>query len=246
MRFQGEVRSITVFVVGVWLCVFQKLDAQPVVLLYNDIGSNNVSEGLFVTTALYGNYKLGKTILGYGNQFNLRKHNTNFFSGAKIHIDRNFQIQSRQCKATLFYTYNLFSEIIHETNLGIALNHDSKHFSYVLGSNFRTSHLTRKAIEDYNISSSTKLVAKWNLMYLVGISLKPLENRWNAGFRITNIDSFIIHHDTNPMLVLNTKYRLQVPLTLYMETWYKTAGVFNISANSFGFFLRTGVLWELY
>lgn len=239
------VRSRTLLIIIFLKLVFQKLDAQPDILAYNDIGRNNVSDGLYLTTALSANYRLGKTILGYGNQLNLMSYNNNLFSEVKVNIDRTFEIRSRHYKATLFYIYNFFSEIIHETNWGISINHNAKHLSYILGTNFRTSHLTRNAIDEYNITSNTKLKEKWNLMYLFGINLKPSESRWNAGFKITNIDHFIISQDTNPMISLNTKYRFQVPLTIYLETWYKTAGVLNISANSFGFFLRTGLLWEL-
>jgi len=34
-------------------------------------------------------------------------------------------------------------------------------------------------------------------------------------------------------------------LTVFLDSWYKKAGVFNISANSFGYSFRTGVTWEI-
>lgn len=240
------VKSSAFFLIISAMLTIYELDAQPDMSIYSDIGRNNVSDGLYLTMSISGNYTIGKTNMGFGSQFNLINHNDILFSAGKINIDRTFEIKGKQCRATIFYIYNLFSELIHDTHWGIAFNHNSKHFTYILGTNFSTSHLTRKAIEEYDINSNTRLVEKWNLMYLLGVNLKPFENRWNAGFRITNIDNFIIRHDTNPMLALNSKYRLQVPLTLFLETWYKTAGVLNISANSFGFFIRTGLLWEIY
>lgn len=228
------------------LAVSQKLDAQLYLTTFNDFGRTNVSGGLFVRTAVSAQYQLGKTTLGYGNLFNLKNHTPIFFSGAKVNLSRAIEIKGRIYEAMAFFMYNPYSRHILETNWGLALNTNARHFSYLLGTNFRTSHLTMKVLEDYGINSNTRLREKWNLMYLIGYNLKPYENRWNTGVSLTNVDYFFINQDTNPMLSLNAKYRLSVPLTLYMETWYKTAGVFNISADSFGIFFRTGLRWEIF
>lgn len=228
------------------LMVSQIIDAQLHLTAFNDLGKNNVSEGLFVKTGITAHYNLGKNSFGYGNHFNLKSQNPNFFSGVKGSYTRMFQIKGTTYKATAFFMYNLVSGLIHETNWGAVINNDAKHFSYMMGVNFRTSHITRKAIEEYEINSNTKSRDKWNLMYNVGYNLKPSGHIWNTGLSLTNTDYFFINQDTNPMIKLDAKYRLQVPLTLYVETWYKTAGVFNISADSFGFFIRTGLIWELF
>ena len=62
---------------------------------------------------------------------------------------------------------------------------------------------------------------------------------------MTNIDNFLINQDTNPMLFLQGKYQVTAPLTLYIEPWYQSAGSLNLSANYFGFFIRTGLIWKL-
>lgn len=225
--------------------MIQKLDAQLFLAVHNDLGRNNASEGLFIKTALNGQYQSGRYSFEYGNLFNLKSNNSNIFSGVRVNIARAFELKDRTFKASAFLLYNLVSPIIHETNWGIALNNETKHFNYLLGVNFRTSHITRSAREDFDITSDFRLREKWNLMYLVSYNLKPLDNNWNIGIALTNTDYFLINQDTNPMLLLNARYRFRIPLTLVMETWYKSAGVLNISADSFGFFIRTGLKWDI-
>jgi hypothetical protein len=41
------------------------------------------------------------------------------------------------------------------------------------------------------------------------------------------------------------KYKPKSNLTLYLDTWYKQSGVFNINANYFGYFFRGGVKWDI-
>ncbi len=227
------------------LALSQKLDAQLYLTTFNDLGKTNVSGGLYVKTAVSAQYRLGKTSLGYGSLFNLKNHTSNFFSGAKLNLSRAAEIKGRIYEATAFFMYNPFSGLILETNWGLALNTSAKHFSYILGTNFRTTHLTVRETEDYETFRNKRLREKWNLMYHVGYNLRPEESIWNTGISLTNVDCFLINQDTNPMLSFNARYRLPVPLILYIETWYKPAGVFNISADSFGFFFRTGLRWEL-
>ena len=228
------------------LFVTQMIDAQFNIEAYNDLGRNNVSEGVFIKSAVSTSYRKGNTCLGYANLFDLKSHNPHFFSGAKVRLTRAFQIKTRSLEAKAFYMYNLLSRLIHEANWGVTINTESQHFSYLLGANFRTSHLTKVATENYELDVGTKLREKWNLMYRIAYSLKPNNNKWNTGVALTNVDHFLINQDTNPMLALHARYRLNFPLTLYTEAWYKTAGVFNISADSFGFFFRTGLQWELF
>ena len=132
-----------------------------------------------------------------------------------------------------------------ESNWGILANIERKHFTWKLGTEFRTYHVTKEAIENFDIESNKNLHENWNMMYLLGYNLYPADNLWNIGIAITNIDHFIINQETNPMFFLQGKYKVSLPLTIYFESWYKSAGTLNISANYFGFLFRTGLIWEL-
>jgi hypothetical protein len=40
-------------------------------------------------------------------------------------------------------------------------------------------------------------------------------------------------------------YKLNEPINLYSEFWYKSTGFFNIRVNYFGTLFRIGMLWKL-
>ena len=95
---------------------------------------------------------------------------------------------------------------------GILAYLELKHFTFKLGTEFRTYHITQKASEEYDIESNKNLHENWNIMYLAGYNLKPIDNKWNIGIAITNIDYFLINQDINPMLYLQGKYRVTPPI----------------------------------
>ncbi|MCD6597395.1 MAG: hypothetical protein J7L04_06895, partial [Bacteroidales bacterium] len=120
-----------------------------------------------------------------------------------------------------------------------------KHFIIRIGTNFKTYALNKKAISNYEIDTDTKIKENWNLMYSFSYYLKSFDNLWNVGISITNFDYFIINQETNPVFNLNAWYKPGTPLKLFIETWYKSSGAFNLSVNYFGFFVRTGIIWNI-
>lgn len=211
---------------------------------YLDLGSNNVSDGLFIRTAGLGSYQKGKFHFDGGLQFELKNTSGRTFTGAKILGGREFIIKDFSFEAQGLFMYNPFSDLLYEMNWGVLLKAQRKHFFYKLGTNFRSYHIP-KSISDDNLQGTNALQENWNLMYLVGYNLKPIDHKWNVGISVTNIDHFIINQETNPVLYLQGKYQVSKPLTLFSEAWYKSAGAFNISVNHFGYFFRTGLIWQL-
>ena len=217
--------------------------AQLQIASHLDMGSNNVSEGLFIRHAIAEAYEYDKFIFKGGLQFDLKSPFGKYFTGSYLEVGRNFEIKNFPISAQAFFIYNPFSQLVKETNWGISATARTGHFFYRLGTNFRTYALTSKAKDIYDGQSSEKIHENWNVMYLVGYNLKPSENNWNVGITFTNIDRFIISQDTNPAFYLHGKYNISDPWSLYAEAWYKSAGAFNISVNYFGFFFRTGIIW---
>lgn len=229
------------------LLSFMNLKAQSEVELffYTDLGETNASDGFYVRSAGIGAYRLGKYRMEGGLQIDLKSASSNTITGSKIALSREFTIKDFSFETQGLFQYNTFSKNVHEINWGIVFGTKGDHFYYRAGVNFRTFKVTRKAIEDHNIQSNKSIHEKWNLMYLLGYNLKPMNNPWNIGITLTNIDHFIINQETNPVFYLTGKYQLSTPMTLYAEVWYKSAGAFNISVNSFGYFIRTGIRWTI-
>jgi hypothetical protein len=214
--------------------------------LYTDFGKNNVSEGLFSKTVLTGSFRLNKTILFAGIQSDLRNNlhkglSGYTFSASRILIDRKTKLMIKG--------YGIItnpSKIVMESDLGLLIRMSHSRFNMEIGSDFRTYNLRQKAVSD-NIypRDATKIREIYNIVYLFNYNLKPNDDTWNVGLTITNIDHFIINQETNPVLNLSGKYKLRLPITLYAEAWYKYAGVTNLELNKFGYFFRTGIIWNI-
>ena len=221
------------------------LIAQPQVSAYTDIGKTSVSDGLLMKIAGLAHYQFGENKVETGFQFDLKSNNKKVFSGFNIKASRNIWIKNFPIEVKGFYVWTPYSDILHETNWGLLLHVKRNHFIMKIGTNFRTFAFTQEAIKYYDLEEGTKIHENWNLMYSFGYYLKPFENNWNIGLSITNIDHFIINQETNPIFNLRALYELSSPINLFVESWYKSAGAFNLSVNHFGFFFRTGIIWDI-
>jgi hypothetical protein len=220
--------------------------AQPELTIYTDWGTNNVSHGLFIKSAAIGHYKFGKNMVETGLQLDLKYRNKNVFSGYTINASRSFMIKSIPLELKGFFLFNPFSDILRETNWGFLLKSRIKHFDLVIGTNFRTYAYRKRAIIDYGIEKdASKIHEAFNLMYSFSYYLKPTDDQWNVGLSVTNIDYFIINQETNPILSLRGLYKLKSPLSFFAQAWYEPAGALNLNTNYFGFFIRTGIIWDI-
>lgn len=210
-----------------------------------DAGASNVSEGLYLKSAGFGSYKSGKMTFNTGMQVDVLSQNPNILSGFKAGISREIRLKNLAPGINAFYSLNRFSDIFSEYNLGVSGNVKLAHFDFRLGTHFRTYVITKDAAEEYSIEEHKKIHENWNLMYLVAYRLKPADHEWNISLSVTNIDHFIIEQETNPVLFLRGEYRVSDPLNIFSELWYKTAGSLNLSINYFGFFFRTGIVWDI-
>jgi hypothetical protein len=228
------------------LIIGDVLIAQPGISIYTDMGSNNVSNGIFIKSAALGFYKYGKNNFETGIETNLKNNNKNGFSGYTISASRNMAIKDISFRLKGFCTLTLPSEILSETNWGALMEMRHKRFEMSIGTNFRTYNLRKKAFIGYEIDkNSTQIHEIYNLMYSFCYFLKPTDENWNMGLSVTNIDYFNINQETNPVLNLKGMYKISSPVALYVQASYKSAGVTNLELNYFGFFFRTGLIWNI-
>jgi hypothetical protein len=220
--------------------------AQPQVSVYTDLGKNNVSDGLFIKAAGMVNYKLGKYKAETGFQYDVKNNKRFDLSGFTIDATRYLQIKKILLELHGFYTWTTPSEILLETNWGMLMKMRHNRFEMAIGTNFRTYNLRQKAVLDYEIDkNSTKIHEIYNIIYSFSYNLNPTDDHWNVGLSVTNIDHFIINQETNPVFNLHGLYKLSSPVCLYAQVCYKIAGFSNMEVNHFGFFLRTGLIWNI-
>ena len=223
------------------------INAQMNLQSYIDIGENNVSEGVFIKNVYRGCYQYQKYSVEAGMQFDIISNNPNTLTGLDIIGTREFFVKDFPFDVKGFFMLNRFSDLLYETNWGVRIEtRKFEHFLFELGTNFRTYIINSAAREEYNINrANSKLNENVNLMYLITGYLKPHGNDWNIGLSITNIDYYVINQITNPVFNVQMNYKLKPNLALYMEAWYKQAGMFNINANYFGYFFRGGIKWNV-
>jgi len=221
--------------------------AQSGLSVYTDLGRNNVSQGIFIKSATIGYYKVGKVKMETGFQINLKDSKKNGISGYGIILSRKLIIKGIPFELKGFFVRTTPSAILCETNWGPLLKLRHNHFGIEVGTNFRTYSINDQAISEYKVDkNASKVHEVYNLMYSFSYYLKPTDESWNVGLSVTNIDHFIINQETNPVFNLYGIYKLNSPVCFFVQTCYKYAGVTNLELNHFGFFVRTGILWNIH
>jgi hypothetical protein len=242
-------KSLTIsrlFSTNLMLLVCLRLASQTVMSVYSDIGKNNVSEGIFIKSATMGYYKSGKYSLEAGFQTELKNNNKKGFSGYTMNAARSFMIKEIPLELKGFYTRTFPTQLLEETNWGTILKISQKHFEMSIGTNFRSYNFRPRTADIYEINNKNNKVHEiYNIMYSFSYNLKPSDNNWNVGLSVSNIDHFIINQETNPVFNLNGSYKLNSRICLNIQAWYKYAGVTNLELDHFGYFFRTGIIWNI-
>ncbi|MDD3716282.1 MAG: hypothetical protein PHT46_04155 [Candidatus Marinimicrobia bacterium] len=237
--------STMIFVLLLALFLPRMMPAQWQFSAQADAGEHNASEGFYLRTGAVAEYRYAGTRLGAALQFDLLGNVPKVWSGLNLHLNQELKIRDFPFALGAFFLYKPYSELQYENNWGLLAQTDYRHFHFMLGNGFRAFRLTRQAIQSFPEDAGTVIRENWNLIYRIGYNLKSEECTWNAGLAVTNMDRFLMNQETNPMLLLHGNLELVSDLDLFAEFWYKQAGVFNISANYFGFFFRMGAIWEL-
>jgi len=223
------------------LIYFEKSDAQFQVSTYFDVGSNNVSEGLFLNSAGIGNYTFGENKIELGAQLNLISPYAPLFSGTNMTYSRNISIKNFEFELKALFLYEKFAMDLHEFDWGLIFCKTYDHFKFSLGTSFRTYLITA----DESSGTDNTLHENWNTIYSASYFLNPSDKDWNLGITLSNIDYFLINQETNPIINIHANYKISEPFLIYAEAWYKSSGALNLSVNYFGFFFRTGLIWKI-
>ncbi len=221
--------------------------AQLTLHSYVESGKNNVSEGHFLKNGYRGIFQHHHFNVEAGMQLDVISTNPNRLSGLDLIGSSTVLIWQNPLIVKGFFMLNRFSDILYETNWGVRMEtRKLNHFSFELGTNFKTYAYNSKGRNQFNIPPEDRTLQEhFNLIYGLSAFLKPHTNDWNLSLTVTNIDYYVISQSTNPLLKITTIFKPVSHLALYVDAWYKQAGVFNISATHFGYFLRGGVIWDI-
>jgi len=253
----GIIKSIIFFLA--WQSANPDLSAQPFDLpplqpgqtasfrlpAYLELGHNNISDGIFLKTAVIPAYSFGKYTAQAGIRFDLAGNNENVLSGLSFMGSGSFMIKSFPLDVKGLFIRTGYSGIIHENNWGLLLNTHTKHFRIGLGTSFRTFALNKEEAGKLNDTLNTKIHENWNIIYQFSYYIKTQGNKWNIDFSITNIDYFNLSQETNPIFKIGAIYDVSPPVTLFIDSGYQSAGITNMNIEYFGFFIKTGIIWNI-
>lgn len=211
-----------------------------------DVGSNNISNGLYISNSTFFDYTKSKTNVKMGTKFDLESQYimTTFLSGLDLEVMQKFPLKKIELSATLQYFTNFFS-IIREHNLALIGGLKSKHFEFLTGIHFRSIVLPKDHITLNTNNNNRFIFELWNLVYHLKYSVKPIDHKWNIGLSVSNMDYFIINQASNPMFYIFGNYKIIPNLSIFGEYWLQNAGIMNISENYYGSYIRTGVTWKI-
>jgi hypothetical protein len=213
---------------------------------YMELGHNNISDGLFLKTAFMPTYESGKYTAQAGVRFDIVSNNENVFSGLSFMGSRSFMIRNFPLDVKGLYIRTLYSGLIHENKWGLLLNTRTNHFRIGLGTSFRTLGLNKDEASNLNDTVNTKIHENWNILYQFTYYIKPTGNKWNIDLSVSNIDYFNLSQETNPIFKIGAIYNASPPVTIFIDSGYQNAGTINMSIEYFGFFFKTGIIWNIW
>lgn len=211
---------------------------------YFETGNNVVSDALFLKTAGLAEVQFGKNKFGAGIEFDLISNTKKGLTGYNLIVSRNFLIGELLIEAQGFYLLKSFSKIYRETNLGVLLSINFKHVSLNGGADFKTFGMSRAGKKIFESGSGNKIREPWNLLYSVSYTLNNEDKPWNIEISIDDYNDFIISQENNPILNLTGSYSIRPSVSLFIRSSYKSAGMMNTNINYFGFYFKTGIVWN--
>jgi hypothetical protein len=240
-------KRLSFFPVFVFLILSgQTTNAQVFLEGYLDFGEHQVSEGFYSKFSNINSVEKAKWGAQAGYQLGLANTPGMIFNSFYGSLYGKINAGNIPLVIGDEYRWAAFSPDLRETNWVLFVKTTIPHWKFGLGNGIRTYRLSKKAADDLQLSAAeTRVTEKWNMMYNVTYLLKPYDNKWNLSGSIANYDQFIIQQENNPMFNLRFDYKINSPLSLYSELWYKSAGLMVIKVTYFGIFLRIGVIWKI-
>jgi hypothetical protein len=212
-----------------------------------DAGNSTVSDRAFLRPAVMVDYRFDKFSVGTGLQWTFSSAERKVLSGGFISGSSDFKVREIPLTADLFVRRNPYSDIVRETLLGAVLKHEGSRLDIHFGYNMRRYRLNENGVvSDTPFSGPALSIWEYrNFMYRGTLHLNRREAPWNLSVSVTNFDHFLIQQETNPMVNLAGYIRVSDAVKIHSSLWYQGAGMSNIHANHYGFYFRTGVVWQV-
>lgn len=95
----------------------------------------------------------------------------------------------------------------------------------------------------YGIKGSMMKEA-FNIYYELNVNFLPMIDEWDLQFSITNTEIFELERHFQPSFLLQSAYYLSKNIGISLGIGCKPAGMFNMSADYYQSFLKTGICYR--
>ncbi len=222
--------------------------------IVSEMGRSTVLPGIYFKPSLnaaytWNNYSVmtGLQLLfpgeGISSQIERKR-----ISGWQASFSRGFSVSEFPFVVQVAGVINPYSDLVRESNYLLLVSHIRNHLTLRIGNSTRIY----RALDEGNASTvpavegKKRIIEYRNLVYQFTASLRTMEKSWNVGVGLTNIDNFRVQQETNPMFYITGMAAVSDQLVLNLESWLLRAGMSNLAADSYGWYLKLGILWMLY
>jgi hypothetical protein len=222
------------------------MQAQVLLTTYADAGNNAISNSGYQSYHFAPAYHFSRIRVESAFGWTFAKHKEKKFDSYSCAVNYTFNVVKKPISATVLFLKNILSNNIRSTNIGILLNGSSHHFDFIIGNNYRRYILEHERMQsDEFVKNDVQITEPLNLVYSCTYNLNTPDKCWNVGITITDYDIHMIEQETNPLIHMKGSYSLNNEILPFILIGYKSAGLLNLSVNSFGYYFRMGLLWKL-
>lgn len=233
---------------GKWLTLFVAIllfstntRAQLNAGIWGDAGSSQIDVNGFTSFSAEAAYSYDKYSFSAAYSILFSEWKETIHNGIKLDIGRNFELKKIPFRASILYLHKPVSNEIYEWDLGAFLHKKTGNWNYGFGGHYREIRLKKKYAEDY---PDTKIVEKFNLLYVLRYNIPLKTETWKLHATLTNFDHFLLLQETNPMVYVGAHYLGFKNFNIFSEFWYRSAGLNNIQVQYYGYSFRLGALWK--
>lgn len=138
------------------------------------------------------------------------------------------------------FLYNSFGAWnIQEYSIFGGLRLFTTHFDGLLG-------VSSRLIKPLQPITYESIVEPFNWQYDVGLRLFKTSNPWNLRLGASNFDTFYFERMESLILSLKAEYNISKKISLYCNGILNPAGNFHLSANYYGYYIQTGMIWNIW
>lgn len=244
-KISGMKTRLCILSVAIVLVTGSQLAGQAELKGYIDAGQNTVSAHGYMKTGLLTAVSFESFTGGSGLLVNLQNGTGNGISGYNFNLSRKFRLKDVSFVVEAYYAGLPFYDMFIQTDKGLRTDAEFRHFSFVLGADFKTFSFRRRADEKNRLYENSSISEAWNILYSFDYSLKPADNSWNLILSINDFDEFSFSQEINPVLNLTAKCDLSSRAGMFVKTGYRSSGMTNTNVNYFEFSFKAGLSWKI-